>query len=209
MEENVKEFLNSNNPNDLFNIKIELDDNPIIFISYYAEEDVLESRGDLINRLLPTNCIIPDLSNFILSFVADDTIYVASSKREPTKTIYVGFDKSYFSNINVDNSFFYKTTIKKLYYYIISSRMNKLEAFEKSILCHCKYKGITNSDAAKLLGVNKSDYEMLLSGKIEHIQKMDRKAVLTALGIPQEECSDSYFVNLLMKIEYQEIKNVF
>ena len=86
---------------------------------------------------------------------------------------------------------------------------NTIEAFEKSILCHCKYKGITNSDAAKLLGVSRSDYEMLLSGKIEHLQKMDRKAVLTALGISQEECSDIYFVNLLNKIEYQEIKNVF
>lgn len=208
MEERFNEYLNNKNPEDQFSIKIDFEERPVIFISYRSKEDILESRGDLLNSL-PTKCFLPDLSEFISSYPEDQLIYVCSSKNENVFSINVGFDKRYFGNINIDESYFYKTTLKQLVYFIISSKLKKLESFEKTIICHCQYHGITNSDAAKLLGINLSDFEMLSCGKIEKIKNLNQKDVLNTLGIPSEENSDSYFSHLLEKIEFKEIINVF
>lgn len=132
---------------------------------------------------------------------------VASSKDE-TLTIYVGFDKRYFKNLSIEDTYFYESTLKKLYYYLISTKLNRLETFEKTIVCHCQYYGISNTDAAKLIGINISDYEMLLSGKIEHINNLNRNDVLNTLGIPQEENREAFFQHLLTKIEFKDIEDV-
>lgn len=207
MEERLYELFDSKNKDDSFNIKIELDDPSLLYVSYYSPQDSLESRGELLGHALPTECFLPDLSRFINLYESDYEIYVASSKDE-TLTIYVGFDKRYFKNLSIEDTYFYESTLKKLYYYLISTKLNRLETFEKTIVCHCQYYGISNTDAAKLIGINISDYEMLLSGKIEHINNLNRNDVLNTLGIPQEENREAFFQHLLTKIEFKDIEDV-
>ena len=82
MEERLYELFDSKNKDDSFNIKIELDDPSLLYVSYYSPQDSLESRGELLGHALPTECFLPDLSRFINLYEPDYEIYVASSKDE-------------------------------------------------------------------------------------------------------------------------------